>query len=104
MSIDGSLILGFLGGLLAVLGGVWTAYRLLGHAVFRELDQQRERIATLESDAGNQAQNINDRLTREMQQRLNSEKEALEARSHLGSRIMLLDRELKSRRKNARDE
>lgn len=104
MQIDGNLILGFVGGLLAVLGGVWTAYRLLGHAVFRELDQQRERIATLETDAGTQAQNVNDRLTREMEQRHQNEKATLEARLRLGNRITLLEAEFRRWRERERGE
>ena len=44
--IDENLVLGFVGGLIAVLGGVWTAYRLLEHAIHIELDNQNERIAT----------------------------------------------------------
>ncbi len=47
--IEHNLILGFVAGLFTVLGGVWTAYRLLGHAVYRELDQQGERISNLET-------------------------------------------------------
>lgn len=104
MQIDGNLILGFVGGLLAVLGGVWTAYRLLGHAVYRELDQQRERIATLEKDAGTQAQNVNDRLSREMEQRHQEEKAAVEARVNLGSRIALLESEFRRWRESERGE
>lgn len=104
MQIDGNLILGFVGGLLAVLGGVWTAYRLLGHAVYRELDQQRERIETLEADAGTQAQNVNDRLTHEMEQRHQEEKAALGARVHLGSRITLLETEFRRWRERGQGE
>lgn len=95
MQIDGNLILGFVGGLLAVLGGVWTAYRLLGHAVYRELDQQRERIATLETGAGIQAQNVQNRQNREVAQRHQEEKAALEARLQLGNRITLLETEFR---------
>lgn len=104
MQIDGNLVLGFVGGLLAVLGGVWTAYRLLGHSVFRELDQQRERIATLETGTGTQAQNVNDRLTREMEQRHQEEKAALDARLHLGSRVTLLETEFRRWRESGQGE
>ncbi|MCY4019925.1 MAG: hypothetical protein OXG39_11010 [Chloroflexi bacterium] len=96
--------MGFVGGLLAVLGGVWTAYRLLGHAVYRELDQQRERIATLETGAGTQAQNVNDRLTREMEQRHQEEKAALDARLRLGNRITILETDFRRWRESGRGE
>ena len=104
MQIDGNLILGFIGGLLAVLGGVYTAYRMLGHAVYRELDQQRERITTLESDAGIQAQNVQDRQNREMALRHQEDKAALEARLQLGNRISLLETEFRRWRESGRGE
>ncbi len=47
--IDHSLVSGFVAGLITVLGGVWTAYRLLGHAVYRELEHQRERLGKVET-------------------------------------------------------
>ncbi|MCY3832323.1 MAG: hypothetical protein OXG85_04865 [Chloroflexi bacterium] len=93
--IDGNLILGFVGGLVAVLGGVWTAYRLLGHAVYRELDQQRERIGNLESNVDNQNTNVNNRLGREMAQRHQSEKEAQDGRANLSARILVLESEFR---------
>lgn len=95
MIIDGNLILGFVGGLLAVLGGVWTAYRLLGHSVYRELDQQRERINMIQTQANNDAEGLSDRINREIESRHQTEKESVAARVNLGSRIQHLESELR---------
>lgn len=57
MSIDADLILGFVGGLISVLGGVWTAYRLLGYSVYRELDQQRQQLNQLQNQMNKDAEN-----------------------------------------------
>lgn len=67
--LDGNLILGFAGGLIAVLGGVWTAYRLLAHSMQRELDSHGERIGNLETRVDNHSRDVNNRLDREMTQR-----------------------------------
>lgn len=86
--IDHNLILGFVAGLFTVLGGVWTAYRLLGHAVFRELDQQGERIKNLETKVDTQNRNANSRIDLQMSQRHQSEKEAQDGRANLSARIL----------------
>ena len=93
--IDHNLILGFVAGLFTVLGGVWTAYRLLGHAVYRELDQQRERISNLETSVNSQNRDVNSRLDREMESRHQTDKESIAARAHLGSRIQHLESEIR---------
>lgn len=93
--IDENLILGFLGGLVAVLGGVWTAYRLLGHAIHRELDSQSERITNLETKFDNQNNDVNNRLHREMTQRHQNEKEAQDGRLSLASRILVVESNLR---------
>ena len=89
--IDHNLILGFVAGLFTVLGGVWTAYRLLGHAVYRELDQQRERIGKLETTVDTQNRDVNSRLDRQMSQHHQSEKEAQDGRANLSARILLVE-------------
>ena len=78
--VDPDLLLGFLGGLLAVLGGVWTAYRLLGHSVHRELDAQSERISNLERSVGSLFNEATVREDRERSQRHQSDMNAQEAR------------------------
>lgn len=93
--IDHNLILGFVAGLFTVLGGVWTAYRLLGHAVFRELDQQGERINKLETKVDTQNRDANSRIDRQMNQRHQSEKEAQDGRANLSARILLLESEVR---------
>ena len=93
--IDGNLVLGFVGGLIAVLGGVWTAYRLLGHAVYRELDQQRERINLLQTQVNSEAESLSDRINREIETRHQMERESIAARAHLGSRIQYLESEVR---------
>lgn len=93
--IDGNLILGFAGGLIAVLGGVWTAYRLLAHSIQRELDSHDERIGNLETRVDNHSRDVNNRLDREMTQRHQSEKEAQDGRGNLTARIQNLESQLR---------
>ena len=93
--IDVNLILGFAGGLIAVLGGVWTAYRLLGHSIHRELDRQSERISNLETKVDNHSKEVINRLDREMTQRHRSEKEAQDGRANLSARILVVESELR---------
>lgn len=102
--IDGNLILGFVGGLIAVLGGVWTAYRLLGHSFQRELDGHDERIGNLESRVDNHSRDMTNRLDRETTQRHQSEMEAQDGRGNLTARILLLESELRRRADDARDD
>ena len=102
--IDHNPILGFIAGLFAVPGGVWTAYRLLGHAVYRELDQQRERISNLETTVNSQNRDVNSRLDREMTQRHQSEKEAQDGRASLSRRILLVESELRLAAGKGQDE
>jgi hypothetical protein len=104
MLIDGNLLLGFIGGLVAVLGGVWTAYRLLGHSVYRELDQQRERINMLQNQLNSDAENSSKRLNREMESRHQMERASIAARTHLDRRIQSLESELRRRVDNAQDD
>ncbi len=104
MSIDGNLILGFVGGLVAVLGGVWTAYRLLGHSVYRELDQQRERINMLQNQVNSGAENSSERLNREIESRHQMERASIAARTHLESRIQHLETQLRRRADNTQDD
>ena len=89
--IDPNLVLGFLGGLLAVLGGVWTAYRLLGHSVHRELNSQSERISNLERKVDSQHMEITGRQDREMHRRHQSEKGAQQGRDALNARLLVLE-------------
>lgn len=102
--IDGNLILGFAGGLIAVLGGVWTAYRLLAHSVQRELDSHDERIGNLETRVDNHSRDVSNRLDREMTQRHQSEKEAQDGRANLTARIQNLESQLRRRADNAQDD
>lgn len=102
--IDGNLILGFAGGLIAVLGGVWTAYRLLSHSVQRELDSHDERIGNLETRVDNHSRDVNNRLDREMTQRHQSEKEAQDGRGNLTARIQNLESQLRRRADSAQDD
>ena len=104
MLVDGNLILGFVGGLIAVLGGVWTAYRMLGHAVYRELDQQRERINMLQNQVNNDAENFSERSNREMESRHQMERESFAARANLSSRIQYLESELRRRTGDGQDD
>ncbi len=90
-----SLILGFVGGLITVLGGVWTAYRLLGYSIHRELDRQGERIGNLEARVENQNKEVNNRLDREMRQRHQSEKEAQDGRANLATRIIVAETDIR---------
>ncbi len=89
--MDENLILGFVGGTLADLGGVWTAYRLLGHAIHRELDSQSERIGNLETKVNNDNREVNSRLDREMMRHFQSEKEAQDGRLNLGARLLVIE-------------
>lgn len=93
--IDVNLILGFAGGLIAVLGGVWTAYRLLAYSIHRELDRQSERIGNLETRVDNHSREVVNRLGRETTQRHQSEKEAQDGRANLSARILLVQSELR---------
>ena len=102
--LDGNLILGFAGGLIAVLGGVWTAYRLLAHSIQRELDSHDERIGNLETRVDNLSRDVNNRLDREMTQRHQSEKEAQDGRGNLTARIQNLESQLRRRADNAQDD
>ena len=102
--IDINLILGFAGGVIAVLGAVFTAYRLLGHSIHRELDRQDERIKSLETVSASQNRNVNGRLDREMTQRHQNEREAQDGRASLSMRIMLLEAELRRLADKAQDE
>ena len=88
-------MLGFAGGVIAVLGAVFTAYRLLGHLVHRELDRQDQRINNLETKSDSQNREVNGRLDREMTQRHQSEKEAQDGRASLSRRILLEESELR---------
>ena len=102
--LDGNLILGFAGGLIAVLGGVWTAYRLLAHSIQRELDSHDERNGNLETRVDNLSRDVNNRLDREMTQRHQSEKEAQDGRGNLTARIQNLESQLRRRADNAQDD
>ena len=93
--IDINLILGFLGGVIAVLGAVFTAYRLLGHSIHRELDRQDQRITGVETKSDSQNRDVNGRLDREMTQRHQSEREAQDGRASLSRRILLLESEVR---------
>ncbi len=93
--IDGNLILGFAAGMIAVLGGVWTAYRILAHSIQRELDSHDERIGNLESRLDNHSRDVNNRLDREMGQRHQNEKEAQDGRGNLTARIQNLESQLR---------
>ncbi len=104
MLIDGNLILGFIGGLVAVLGGVWTAYRLLGHSVFRELDQHRERMNMIQTQANRDAKSLSDRINREVESRHQTERASVAARVNLSSRVQHLESELSRGSVNARDD
>ncbi len=92
---DENLVLGFIGGLLAVLGGVWTAYRLLGHAMFRELDQQREQLNMLQNQVNGDTGSLSQRIDREMESRHQRDREAIAARIQLSSRIQHLESEFR---------
>ena len=102
--IDGNLILGFVGGLIAVLGGVWTAYRLLGRSFQIELDGHDERIGDLETRVDNSSRDMTNRLDREMTQRHQNEMEAQDGRGNLSARILVLESELRRRADNAQDD
>lgn len=102
--VDGNLILGFAGGLIAVLGGVWTAYRILAHAIQRELDSHNERIGNLETRVDNHHRDVNNRFDREMTQRHQNEMEAQDGRGYLSARIQALESELRRRARNAQDD
>jgi len=102
--IDINLILGFLGGVVAVLGAVFTAYRLLGQSIHRELDRQDERISSLETKSDSQNRDVNGRLDREMMQQHQSEREAQDGRASLSMRIMLLESELRRLAGKGQDE
>ncbi len=102
--IEHNLILGFVAGLFTVLGGVWTAYRLLGHAVYRELDQQGERISNLETRVDTQNKDVNSRLDRQTDQRHQSEKEAQDGRANLSARILLVEKEVRRVASKGQDE
>ncbi len=93
--VDVNLILGFAGGLIAVLGGVWTAYRLLAHSIQRELDSHDERIGNLETRVDNHSRDVNSRLDREMTQRHQNEMEAQDGRGNLTARIQNLESQLR---------
>ena len=93
--IDGNLILGFAGGLIAVLGGVWTAYRLLGHSIQRELDSHDERIGNLETRFDNHSRDVTNRLDREKTQRHQNEMEAQDGRGNLSARILVVESKLR---------
>lgn len=102
--VDGNLVLGFAGGLIAVLGGVWTAYRLLAHSFQRELDSHNERIGNLETRVDNHSRDVNNRFDREMTQRHQNETEAQDGRGYLSARIQALESELRRRARNAKDD
>ncbi len=93
--IDGNLILGFAGGLIAVLGGVWTAYRLLAHSIQRELDSHDERIGNLETRVDNHSRDVTNRLDREKTQRHQNEMEAQDGRGNLSARILVVESKLR---------
>ncbi|MCY3863806.1 MAG: hypothetical protein OXG68_00050 [Chloroflexi bacterium] len=102
--IDENLLLGFVGGLISVLGGVWTAYRLLGYSVYRELDQQRERINMLQNQVNKDAENASERISRETEARHQTDRESVVARLKLGSRIQYLETELRRSAGNIQDD
>ncbi len=102
--IDGNLILGFAGGLIAVLGGVWTAYRLLAHAIQRELDSHSERIGNLETRVDSHSRDVNNRLDREMAQRHQNEMDAQDGRASLTARIQFLEAELRRQASSRQDD
>ncbi|MCY3977905.1 MAG: hypothetical protein OXG23_07375, partial [Chloroflexi bacterium] len=89
------LILGFAGGLIAVLGGVWTAYRLLAHSIQRELDSHDERIGNLETRVDNHSRDVTNRLDREKTQRHQNEMEAQDGRGNLSARILVVESKLR---------
>ncbi|MCY4466097.1 MAG: hypothetical protein OXE46_11235 [Chloroflexi bacterium] len=89
------LVLGFVAVLFAVLGGVWTAYKLLGHAIHRELTNQGERIGNLEAKVDNHEKEVNKRLDREMTRRHQSEKEAQDGRANLATRILVVEKNVR---------
>ena len=95
MPIDEQVIWGFVGGLVAVLGGVWTAYRLLGHAVYRELDQKETRLLEVEKNAAAQAKDYSERKQEQIKERYEDRTDASEARSHLSVRLNLLENEFR---------
>ena len=95
--VNESLILGFVGGLIGVLGGVWTAYRMLSHALHRELNQQQDRITQLENIVYSQNRNANDRMDREMTQRHQGEMEAQDGRANLSARLLVVESEIRRR-------
>ena len=101
--IDENLLLGFVGGLLSVLGGVWTAYRLLGYSVYRELDQQRERINMLQNQVNKDAEIASERISRETEARHRTERESVVARLKLGSRIQHLESQLRRGKGDGQD-
>lgn len=101
--IDENLVLGFVGGLIAVLGGVWTAYRLLGHAIHRELDNQNERIGNLELKVDNNSIEVNKRMDREMLRRAQGENEAQDGRAGLSARLLLVESEVRRSVHDRRD-
>lgn len=103
MSIDDSLILGFVGGLISVLGGVWTAYRLPGYSVYRELDQQRERINMLQNQVNTDAEGVSERISRETEARHRTDRESVVARLKLGNRIQHLETQLRRVTENEQD-
>ena len=102
--IDPNLVLGFLGGLLAVLGGVWTAYRLLGHSVHRELDAQSERIGNLERRVEDRFKDAANREDRERRQHYQNEMNAREARASLNTRLVVLESLIRRIADQRRDE
>ena len=93
--IDDNLLLGFAGGLIAVLGGVWTAYRLLGYSFHRELDRHGERLTNLETKVDNYNREVINRQDREMTQRHQNEKEAQDGRANLSARILVVETKLR---------
>ncbi len=102
--LDANLILGFVGGVVAVLGAVFTAYRLLGHSIHRELDRQDQRINNLETESDSRNREVNSRLDRETTQRHQNEREAQDGRASLSMRILLLESELRRLSDKGQDE
>ena len=102
--LDANLILGFVGGVVAVLGAVFTAYRLLGHAIHRELDRQDQRINNLETESDSRNREVNGRVDRETTQRHQNEREAQDGRASLSMRILLLESELRRLSDKGQDE
>jgi len=102
--LDLNLFLGFVGGVVAVLGAVFTAYRLLGHSIHRELDRQDQRINSLETESDSRYREVTSRLERETTQRHQNEREAQDGRASLSMRILLLESELRRLSDKGQDE